>query len=568
MDGVRLGIDFGTANTVGVIALPGREPRTLLFNGTPLLPSAIHAEPSGRLLIGRDAQHTAVVDPGAYEPHPKRCIDEGTVLLGAAETPVTALIAAVLNRVAAEAARVAGETPVETVITCPAAWGAERRETLRQAAEGLPNVRLVTEPVAAATYYVDVAGQRVPEGRPVLVYDFGAGTFDTTLMRRSGDTFDVLATEGLADCGGLDIDAAVVEYLGTIFAPRDAALWQRLVAPVETADRRAARQLWEGVREAKEMLSEHPTALIHVPLFDADAPLGREQLEQLAEPILARTVAACREVLRVAGEADPAAIFLTGGMSRMPAVGTALHRAFGLAPTSVDQPELAVAEGSVRTAADPAPLEEAPSWPPLEFTSAAPSQKRRTLLVAGAAAASVAVVVAAGFALADRGPSDPKALAAAVSQSPSHSPSAAPSPPPGVDPCLVGRWQQILEQKDNTIGGAKVKFNGGAKDVRTFSADGKFTENFNAREPSRVVYQGVTWEDWERGVATGTYQARNGVLLYSNTAATGSSWLTRNGRKQTVAALSFSTEPEQYICTGSSLTISASFYTSSWTKVG
>ncbi len=563
MDGVRLGIDFGTANTVGVIALPGREPRALLFNGTPLLPSAIHAEPSGRLLIGRDAQHTAAVDPGAYEPHPKRCIDEGTVLLGTAETPVTELIAAVLNRVSGEAARVAGEAPVETVITYPAAWGAERRETLLQAAAGLPNVRLVTEPVAAATYYVAVAGRHVPEGQPVLVYDFGAGTFDTSVVRRTGDTFAVLATEGLADCGGLDVDAAVIDYLGTIFAPQDSALWQRLVAPVDTADRRASRQLWDGVREAKEMLSEHPRALIHVPLFDAEAPLGREQLEELAEPVLARTVAACREVRRAAGDPDLAAIFLTGGMSRMPAVTTALHRAFGLAPTSVDQPELAVAEGSVRTAAG-ASVDEA--WPPLELV-APPAAKQRSRLVVGGTALAVLVVLAgAGIAYANRGPSKPAPKALTVSQPPT--PSAIPSPEPGKDPCLVGSWQQILEQKDITIDGAKAKLNGGAKDVRTFTADGKFTENFNAREPGKVIVKGVTWEDWQRGVATGTYQARNGVLLYSNTSSTGSSWLTRNGRKQDESALSFSTEPEQYICTDRSLTISASFYTSSWTKLG
>jgi hypothetical protein len=69
-------------------------------------------------------------------------------------------------------------------------------------------------------------------------------------------------------------------------------------------------------------------------------------------------------------------------------------------------------------------------------------------------------------------------------------------------------------------------------------------------------------------VATGTYQARNGVLLYSNTSSSGTSWFLRNGRKQDQRPLSFSTEPEQYLCTGRSLTISASFYTSSWTKVG
>lgn len=157
------------------------------------------------------------------------------------------------------------------------------------------------------------------------------------------------------------------------------------------------------------MLSEHPRALIHVPLFDAEAPLGREQLEELAEPVLARTVAACQEVRRVAGEPDLAAIFLTGGMSRMPAVTTALHRAFGLVPTSVDQPELAVAEGSVRTAGA-ATVELDPAWPPVEFTPPAPPRRRWSAIVA-AGAGVLALVVVAGIAYAHGGPSKPAPVA-------------------------------------------------------------------------------------------------------------------------------------------------------------
>ena len=93
-------------------------------------------------------------------------------------------------------------------------------------------------------------------------------------------------------------------------------------------------------------------------------------------------------------------------------------------------------------------------------------------------------------------------------------------------------------------------------------------DNPNAMEPFKATVKGVAWEEWNRGVASGTYQARNGVLLYSNVSGSGTIWFTRNGRKRDGRPLSFSTEPEQYICTGRSLTISASFYTSSWTKLG
>jgi hypothetical protein len=574
----RLGIDFGTANTVAVLAFPGREPRALLFNGAPLLPSAVQATDGGRLLVGRDAQHTALTDPGAFEPHPKRCIDDGTVLLGDAETPVTALIAAVLGRVGREAARVADGVPGETVITVPAAWGSERRQTVLEAAAGLPNVRLVAEPVAAAMYYVDVAGSRVPAGRPVMVYDFGAGTFDATVIQRTDDGFDVLATEGLPDCGGLDIDAAIVAYLGTLLAPRDEALWQRLDRPDSTPDRRAARQLWDGVREAKEMLTEHPSALIHVPLFDAEVPLGREQLEDLAAPVIGRTVTTCLAVLNTAGvePGDLAAVFLTGGSSRMPAVSTALHRALGFPPTAVDQPELAVAEGSVRTTDGAATRTGTgtgtgtgtdSAWPPpatIELPDGPASRPgrrfgdraRQRWLPIGAGALTLLVAAGIGFSVLGRdeppGDAVPGASGAAalagVSPSASASPSA--SVPPGIDICLLGTWSQVQIQKHNTIDGRKVQFAGGAGGVRTFNVNGRFTEDFTPAAPIVADVNGVTWQETARGQSAGTYQARNGVLLYSNVANSGTWTLTRNGRNNNSTALSFSVEPEQYICTG------------------
>jgi hypothetical protein len=584
---IRLGIDFGTANTVGVIALPGREPRALLFNGAPLLPSAVQATDGGRLLVGRDAQHTAVTDPGAFEPHPKRCIDDGTVLLGDTETPVIALIAAVLARVSGEAARVADSAPTETVITVPAAWGNERRQTVLAAAAGLPNVRLVAEPVAAAMYYIDVAGSRVPVGRPVMVYDFGAGTFDATVIRRTAAGFDVLATEGLPSCGGLDIDAAIVAYLGTQFAPRDEALWHRLDRPETTPDRRAARQLWDGVREAKEMLTEHPSALIHVPLFDAEVPLGREQLESLAVPIIDRTVATCFAVLDTAGvePGDLAAVFLTGGSSRMPAVSTALHRGLGLPPTAVDQPELAVAEGSVRMVDAPAAVADS-SWPAGPATvelpvgpSTRPARRigawtRRWWLPAGGGALTLLVAAGVGIALLGRHPNQPSAPGSGGSHtalagaSPSGSASATASVPPGIDSCLLGTWSQIQIQKQNTIDGKKVLFNGGAGEIRTFNSSGRFTEDFTPAAPIVAVVNSVTWQETSRGQSAGTYQARNGVLLYTNVANTGTWTFTRNGKTNTSGPISFSVEPEQYLCSGDDLTIAASFYTSSWKRLG
>ncbi|WP_327001730.1 Hsp70 family protein [Dactylosporangium sp. NBC_01737] len=146
-----LGVDFGTSTTVAVLAGPDGRPRPLLFDGAELLPSAVCADEDGNLLVGRDAVHAARAYPGGYEPHPKRSVDDGTLLLGGREFPVVDVFAAVLRPVAAEAGRVAGGPVPGAVLTCPAGWGARRQAVLVGAAEaaGLPGPRVLAEPVAA-----------------------------------------------------------------------------------------------------------------------------------------------------------------------------------------------------------------------------------------------------------------------------------------------------------------------------------------------------------------------------------------------------------------------------------
>ncbi|GGM58534.1 ABC transporter substrate-binding protein [Dactylosporangium sucinum] len=353
--GFRLGIDFGTSNTVAVLRWPDGRTKPLLFDGSPLLPSAVYVNADGTILTGRDAMHSARLQPHRFEPYPKRRVEEGTVWLGERDVPVLELVASVLRRVTTEAERVAGAKPGQVNITHPATWPQQRRQTLAQAATaaGLPAPLLSSEPVAAASYFVGTVGTHVPVGGIAVVYDFGAGTFDASVVRRNaGGGFDMLVSEGLPDAGGLDVDAAVVAYLGRNFAGREGDQWRRLTNPESESDRRAAWQLWEDARLAKEMLSRAATTYVHVPLFDESVPIGREQLEQLAKPILDRTVTATQIAIQSAGAAQSqvAAVFLVGGSSRIPLAATLLHRALGLAPTAIEQPELVVAEGALHLA--------------------------------------------------------------------------------------------------------------------------------------------------------------------------------------------------------------------------
>jgi molecular chaperone DnaK (HSP70) len=348
--GFALGVDFGTSNTVAVLRWPDGRARPLLVDGSPLVPSAVYADPGGTLLVGRDAIHSARLDPARFEPNPKRRIDDQSVLLGDRELPVVDLVAAVLLRVAEEARRTTGGAPLDPVtLTCPAAWGPTRRGVLTAAAAmaGWTRVRLVEEPVAAATYFTNVLGRQVPIGSVVVVHDFGAGTFDVSVVARTGSGFDVLAVDGRSDIGGLDIDAGIVNYLGQRYATTPE--WQRLTHPSTVEERRHRRMLWDDVRVAKERLSRAARADIAVPLVGADLHLTRDELETLARPVLEQTVRVTEGALRWArlAEGRLAGVFLVGGASRIPLVATLLHRALGEPPLAIEQPEMVVAEGSL-----------------------------------------------------------------------------------------------------------------------------------------------------------------------------------------------------------------------------
>ncbi|MEJ3744357.1 Hsp70 family protein [Actinomycetes bacterium KLBMP 9797] len=362
---VRLAVDLGTTHTVAVVRRGTQPPRALLFDGTPLLPSGVFVDLTGVPHTGRDGQRLGASDPQRFEPHPKRRVDEGTVLLGELEVPVEVLLAATLRRVAEEA-RLAGVDPAGgTVLTCPADWGQPRRAVLRAAAwrAGLGEVRLLDEPIAAATYCVEVLGQRVAPGQCLGVFDFGGGTFDVAVVRREPDGLRVLATGGLDDLGGLDVDSALVAHLGQLVAVGDAELWRRLSEPADAGQRRDRQAFWAEVRAAKEMLSRTSVAPVAVPGRPEPMHLTREELERVAGPLVARAVDETRRVWQRA-ELAPAGLLLVGGASRMPLVASRLHARLGVAPAVPEQPELPVAFGALLAPVRPGPP-LAPTPPPV-----------------------------------------------------------------------------------------------------------------------------------------------------------------------------------------------------------
>src|SRR5215216_3802133 len=118
----RLSIDLGTSHTVAVVRRDAEHPRSVLFDGSPLLPSGVYADPSGALHVGRDAERMSQLHPDRFEPYPKRRVDDGSVLLGDTSVPVVELFAALLRRAAGEALQSGVNAAGSTVLTCPADW--------------------------------------------------------------------------------------------------------------------------------------------------------------------------------------------------------------------------------------------------------------------------------------------------------------------------------------------------------------------------------------------------------------------------------------------------------------
>jgi hypothetical protein len=411
--GFRLGVDFGTSHTVAVLRWPDGRAKPLLFGGSPLLPSAVFVDDAGRLVVGRDALDSGRLHPSRLEPNPKRRIDEGAVLLGDVEVRVEDLIGAVLRLVAAEARRVAGVPPAVVTLTCPAAWGSPRQRVLLAAAAraGLGEVRLVEEPVAAATYFAGVLGHAMTVGSAVVVYDIGAGTFDVSLVERTASGFRTRAVDGRPDLGGLDLDEVLLRRIGEVYGPVNPAGWRDLTEPMTRHQRRQRQIFRDDVRAAKERLSRYPTADLHIPGLDRDAHLTRDEFEERARPLLAETVRLTAQVASHAGfpRERIAGVFLVGGASRIPLVGTLMHQGLGITPTAIEQPELVVAEGSLLVqsvvavtrapgAAGPGPAGAGPAPPVVQEYAPAvvgrPDRPGRRRLLVGTLLAVVAAMLA------------------------------------------------------------------------------------------------------------------------------------------------------------------------------
>ena len=268
-----LGVDLGTTYSAAAIAEGERADILQLGTRAATVPSIVFLREDATLLTGDAAERRAASEPARAAREFKRRLGDPTpLILGGTPFGAEALMAELLRAIVAHATEERGEAPAMVAVAHPASYGPYKLDLMRQAARqaGLPAAVFLAEPVAAASHYA--LQERIEPGSVIAVYDFGGGTFDAAVLRKTADGFEILGQpEGMERLGGIDFDEAVfahvVESVG-----RDA-----LAGDGSAASRSALTRLREECREAKESLSEDTEATIPV-LLPASQSEVRERV--------------------------------------------------------------------------------------------------------------------------------------------------------------------------------------------------------------------------------------------------------------------------------------------------
>ena len=328
-----IGIDLGTTNSEAAYMeagqpkiIPSAEGSTY---GGKMFPSVVAFTKDG-ILVGEPAKRQAVLNPDKTIMQIKRKMgtDHKERIDGKDYTPQE-ISAMVLRKIKTDAEAYLGDKITQAVITVPAYFNDNQRQATKDAGRiaGLEVLRLVNEPTAAALAYgLDKKG----EGK-ICVLDLGGGTFDVTLMETGDGVFEVAATSGDTQLGGMDMDNALIQWLVAEFRSEHGVDL--------SADRQALQRLRDAAEKAKIELSGTMEAPINLPFIaqKAGAPvhldrkLSRTKMEQLIEPVLARLEGPIRQVFKDAGWSfgDVNHVILVGGPTRMPVVRERFERVLG-----------------------------------------------------------------------------------------------------------------------------------------------------------------------------------------------------------------------------------------------
>ena len=368
--GKIIGIDLGTTNSC-VSVMEGNEPVVIgNSEGKRTTPSVVAFIEGGERKVGDPAKRQAITNPTKTISSIKRFMgssfddtkDEAKrvpykIVKGDNNSPrveiderkyiAQEISAIILQKMKKTAEDYLGQEVTEAVVTVPAYFNDAQRQATKEAGEiaGLTIKRIINEPTAAALAYgLDKKGV----DQKIVVFDFGGGTHDVSILELGDGVFEVLSTDGDTHLGGDDVDNAIIDWLAAEFKNDEGVDL--------TLDPMALQRLKEAAEKAKIELSSTTSTEINLPyIMPVDGipkhlvrTLQRSKFEQLISSIVERTIAPCRSALKSAGltTSDINEVILVGGSTRIPVIQDAVEKFFGKAPSKGVNPDEVVAIGA------------------------------------------------------------------------------------------------------------------------------------------------------------------------------------------------------------------------------
>ena len=366
-----IGIDLGTTNSA-VAIIEGGQPKIIEnIEGGRTTPSIVAIGKGGDRLAGLLAKRQAVTNPKntiygikrfmghKYDDHGmekviktspfevKKGADGGALVhLGEKDYRPEEISAMILQKIKADVEAKLGEKITEAIITVPAYFNDAQRKATKDAGAiaGLEVKRIINEPTAAALAY----GFNTRKNEKIVVYDFGGGTFDVSVLEVTEDVIEVKSTDGDSLMGGRDIDLKIINWLADTFKKESGIDISK--------DPLALQRLDEAAEKAKIELSTTTETEINIPFITStDAgpqhlliKMTRAKLEELADEFIARSI----EITKRAVEASPFKkdeinqIIMVGGQTRMPKIVEEVQKYFGKEPNRSINPDEVVALGA------------------------------------------------------------------------------------------------------------------------------------------------------------------------------------------------------------------------------
>ena len=347
-----IGIDLGTSNSAAAIMIGGKPTIIPAAEGVTVggkaFPSVV-AFKDGELIVGEPARRQAVTNPENTIVNAKRKIGTDHVFkVNDKEYKPQQISAFILQKIKKDSEAFIGEKIEKAVITVPAYFDDNQRQATKDAGTiaGLDVVRIINEPTAASLAF---GLDKSKEDMKILVFDFGGGTLDVTLMEMGGGVFEVMSTSGDTQLGGTDMDKEIVDYVLDEFKKKEGIDLSQ--------DKTAMTRIQEAAEKAKIELTTVMETDINLPFISHDPSAGaknlelrftRAKLEELVKPIVERCKPSVEKAFEDAklSPSDISRIVMVGGPTRMPIVRKFVGSVIGREPESGVDPMEAVASGA------------------------------------------------------------------------------------------------------------------------------------------------------------------------------------------------------------------------------